>query len=268
MGMLEWALDYADQGIAVFPLHTIISGECSCGISDCSSPGKHPIYARGVLAHGVKEATKDKELIKRWWSRWPEANIGVATGLVSGLFVVDVDGELGKKTMRKLQRRYGKLRTRIAQTGNGVHLFSRSGGREIKNHVGIVPGVDIRGCGGYVVAPPSKHVAGKRYVFSNELGLSDAPGWVIQMVTPKRAAATHTPQRDRDGPKDPQFINQIPDGQRNKKLSMIAIGLVKYQNYSESDLGNYMEEVNRTKCRPPVNDRELRGICRKALRYK
>ena len=269
MKMVDWALDYAGQGIAVFPLHSISSGQCTCGHSDCSSPGKHPIYAKGILEHGVKEATKNKTLIQTWWGQWPDANIGVATGLISGLFVVDVDGEQGKQTMRRLQRRYGKLETRLARTGNGAHLFFRSGGREIKNHVGIVPGVDIRGCGGYVVAPPSKHLSGKRYMFTNELELKEPPLWILQLVAPKNPTPTYKP-RHTDGPKQPlkpERVHNIPDGQRNKKLSQIAIGLVKHEGYSGPELERFMDEVNRTKCSPPVKDRELKGICRKALRY-
>ncbi len=267
--MVDWALHYADQGIAVIPLHSISSGQCSCGQSDCSSPGKHPIYEKGYLERGIKEATKDRITIQLWWDKWPNANIGIATGLVSGLFVVDIDGEKGKQTMRQLQRRYGKISTRVARTGNGAHLFFRNGGNEIKNHVGIVPGVDVRGCGGYVVAPPSKHISGRRYTFINDSDLREAPRWVLQMVAPKNVTPTYTPKRQ-DRPKEPlkvEWVHDIPEGGRNKKLSQIAIGLVKYENYSGDDLERFMKEVNRTKCSPPVNDRELRNICRKALRY-
>jgi hypothetical protein len=83
--MLDAALAYAQRGWAVLPLHTVRNGQCSCGNTTCSSPGKHP-----HTTHGVKDATTDKATIEQWWSQWPEANIGIATGAISRLVVLDV----------------------------------------------------------------------------------------------------------------------------------------------------------------------------------
>jgi hypothetical protein len=91
--MMKVALWYASRGHRVFPLHYPARGLdaklwCSCGKADCSSKAKHP-----RTEHGVKDATTDEALIKKWWKRWPEANIGIALG--DGVFVLDVDPRAG-----------------------------------------------------------------------------------------------------------------------------------------------------------------------------
>ena len=85
---LEAALSYARKGWQVLPLHSIRpDGGCTCGNPGCGSPGKHP-----RTQHGVKDATTDEKLIRTWWSRWPDANVGVATGPASGIWwSFDVD---------------------------------------------------------------------------------------------------------------------------------------------------------------------------------
>ena len=82
--MLEWALRYAEK-LKVFPLHGIVDGRCTCG-KDRGQAGKIPIHKAGF--HG---ATDDALQIKQWWSRHPNANIGIPMG--NGLFVIDIDGE-------------------------------------------------------------------------------------------------------------------------------------------------------------------------------
>src|ERR1039457_6496513 len=77
---------YAKHGFPVFPVHTVTGGKCSCEAPECDHPGKHPRTMRGF-----KEATTDLQRIAGWWRRWPDANIGIATGKASGLLVVDVD---------------------------------------------------------------------------------------------------------------------------------------------------------------------------------
>ena len=96
--LLSEALQYAAGGWHVLPLHTPKSDGCSCGKIDCTSAGKHP-----RTASGLKQASKSVETIRRWWGRWPEANIGIATGPESGLCVLDVDGEEGQTALRELE---------------------------------------------------------------------------------------------------------------------------------------------------------------------
>ena len=84
MSMLEHALEYAALGLQVLPLYGInAAGRCACGNPDCKSPGKHP-----MTRSGVKAATDNAGLIQRWWTEEPNANIGIATGLNSGVWVL------------------------------------------------------------------------------------------------------------------------------------------------------------------------------------
>src|SRR5258705_14017677 len=104
----------------IFPCHSIVPGAagfaCSCG-KNCNSPGKHP-RTRG----GFKDASDDPAQIRRWWSKWPDANIALATG--SGLVVIDVDGGQSGAEIKGLGGGNEAIpETPLAQTGSGVHLL-------------------------------------------------------------------------------------------------------------------------------------------------
>jgi hypothetical protein len=160
--MLKWALLYARLGLAVFPVHTIRNGWCSCGKPDCKrSAGKHP-----MTRHGYKDATTDPATLRNWWTLWPDANIGIATGRVSGIVVLDVDGEDGEQRLAKFAREYGVLPpTAEVKTPRGRHLYFRY--PPGVDHVPSVAkgGLDIRADAGFVIAPPSLHFSGERYAW-------------------------------------------------------------------------------------------------------
>jgi len=156
MTVLEHALRYARRGWRVFPIWPIRNGRCACGTACGRDGGKHPI---GRLApHGVHDATTAEATITRWWTDTPDANIGIATGAVSGLVVLDVDGEDGEASLAALEREHGPLpATPTVLTGKGRHLYFTYPGVPVPNRVRVAPGLDVRGDGGYVVAPPSTH---------------------------------------------------------------------------------------------------------------
>jgi hypothetical protein len=151
------ALGYAAVGIAVLPLHTPAPGSgCSCSDgAACASPGKHP-----RLRHGLLEASHDPAAVAAWWRRWPQANVGLVTGSV--LDVCDIDTNAGLHAVLDLLdvvRPPGPL----IRTGAGWHLWYAAS--DLPSRVGLLPGVDWRGRGGLVVAPPSLHASGARYTF-------------------------------------------------------------------------------------------------------
>jgi hypothetical protein len=164
--MLDTALAYAQRGWAVLPIHTMINGTCSCGKPSCSGPGKHP-----RTGHGVKDATTDEATIRRWWEQHPDANIGIATGAISNLVVLDVDPRHGgHESLEQWKAQYGDdfLNTVTSCTGGGgLHLLYTHPGQPMKNWVSLAPGLDIRGDGGYIVAPPSLHGSGRRYAWKH-----------------------------------------------------------------------------------------------------
>ncbi len=167
MTTLEYALQYARQGWAVFPLHAVIDERCTCGKEDCSSPGKHPL-ANG----GFKNATKDLETIRRWWGQEPCPNIGIATGSISGLLIVDVDlgpEKEGEASLQSLEDEVGPLpQNMIVLTGGGgYHIYLRMPDQPIPSSAGkLGKNLDVRADGGYVVAPPSSHISGFNYEWS------------------------------------------------------------------------------------------------------
>lgn len=184
---------YADHGWPVIPLHTPTAVGCSCSRpTDCGSPGKHP-----RTEHGLRDATIDPLEVRSWWNRWPEANVGIATGPASGLLVLDVDLPDGPDSLAQIEARYGRLPSTCEQrTGSGGRqlLFAHPA-QPIGNRTGALPGIDVRGDGGYVVVPPSRHASGERYRWTGRAPAAAAPDWLVTLLTRDR---TH--QRPRTVP--------------------------------------------------------------------
>ena len=138
------ALYYASRGWAVFPL---------------VPRDKIPLIGKKQGGNGLHDATSDVDQITQWWTETPEANIGLVTGNASGLVVVDVDGENGEAALAQ----YGTLPETVeSRTGKGRHLLFTA--QDVRNSAGkLGPQLDVRGEGGYIVAPPSIHPNGHRY---------------------------------------------------------------------------------------------------------
>jgi len=231
------ALSYAQRGWFVFPCHTVTNGGCSCRQADCGSPGKHP-----RIAGGLKSASADPETIARWWARWPSANVAVRTGAVSGLVVVDIDPDHGGgATIRDLVDRHGPLtRGPVVRTGSGGwHAYFRHPGDPIHNSAGtrLGAGVDVRGDGGYVIAPPSRHASGHQYTWRSTGELPDLNDWLHQrLVIPihvERSQRTEPIRLDaaisawaRSALDDEATrVRDAPSGRRNHTLNRAAFCL-------------------------------------------
>ena len=198
MTMLPAALAYAQRlGWPVFPVHGISNGHCTCGSVKCERPGKHPVG--NLVPHGLKDASTDVEVINHWWRAAPWANIGVATGAVSGLAVLDVDViKGGDESLFDLERTHGKLPdTVMALTGSGGYhyLFAHPGsGVRIKNSVdNLGVGLDVRGDGGYIVVAPSLHIKGKQYTWEESCKplvtpIAPLPAWLLEKVRDAKKA--------------------------------------------------------------------------------
>ena len=160
----EHALAYAVRGWQVFAI---------------KAQSKEPATRRGFY-----EATSNPATIRRWFGCGYPYNIAVRTGEPSGVFVLDVDGEIGTASQHKLTREYGPLpHTLVSITGKGRHLWFRTDGQPVPCNISkIAPGIDIRGDGGYVVAPPSIHPSGTIYRWANDLPPVTAPEWLVKLA--------------------------------------------------------------------------------------
>ena len=164
------ALAYARRGVPVFP---------------CEARGKRPL-----TASGFRDAATDPGRIEAWWRRWPGANVGVPTGPRSGLLVLDVDPrEGGDESLEALERRRGAApRTTRARTGGGgSHLYFRyPAGPAVANSAGFLgSGLDVRGEGGYVVAPPSRTTG--PYEWIDRSSPAEA-GWLLARLEEREKA--------------------------------------------------------------------------------
>lgn len=199
MTPLKWALAYAEFGWHVLPLHHPKDGRCSCG-EDFASPAKHPIGA--LVPHGLTDATRDPDIIRRWWDRWPSANIGVRTGPESNLLVVDIDADkAGFDSWAKLEAENPEyeLTKEAATGGGGTHLLfswpDRIDLKLLRNSAGkLGAGLDVRAANGYIVAPPSIHISGNPYTWCDATRkIQPPPAWLVDLLTTK----TPTPPAER-----------------------------------------------------------------------
>lgn len=143
---------------AVFPIHSLAQKGCTCGNPNCKSIAKHP-----MTEHGFKDATTDYKLIKKWWDNKPYANVGIVTGRISNLVVIDIDPQHnGDESFKNLEREYGSLpNTLMVKTGGGGYHFYFSYPKNVEKIPNIAnlqgyEGIDVKGDNGYIIAPPSK----------------------------------------------------------------------------------------------------------------
>ena len=183
MPMVEAALTYAHNGWLIFPL---------------SPSSKSPLKG----SQGYKDATRDAEKIQLWWQRYPMANIGLATGNLSGLIVLDVDPHHGgHPSFKTLEKRYGPLpQTRMSRTAHGgLHRFYQhpNDGQRYPNAVELegLAGIDVRGDGGYVVLPPSKLYNRLSYMWGkSDMPIAPAPDWLLHALLNQQSQNEQTPQ--------------------------------------------------------------------------
>lgn len=263
--LFDAALRYADSGWRVFPLHGIVAGQCTCGLK-CDSPGKHP-----RTKQGLKDATVDMDLIESWWTRWPESNIGIATGPESGLWVVDIDNKrsvevghrlvgVGDHSIAEMEYEHDPFpETWIVETGGGGrHLYFSwtpgCGG----NRASLRPGIDIRGDGGYVVAPPSVHASGHLYRHEDEGVLPvPAPVWLLEIAAHERTTA------DAIG-----FDEQVGEGGRNQFLHDIGARYRREYGFSDFQIYGLLQSHNTRQCQPPLGADEVSRIATNVSRYE
>lgn len=195
--LLAAVVDYTRRGWPVFPLHEARTfgpkagpdrARCTCSNAVCDRQAKHP-----RTANGLHEATCQPSVIEEWWTRWPTANVGIATG--HGFDALDLDGP---DALDRLDDAPGATPDPVAGpmvlTGRGLHIYVAPTGAG--NRTAMLPSVDWRGRGGYVVAPPSMHHTGVPYqwtaLYDEDTPIVTAAPWLAALArneTPR--SSTH-----------------------------------------------------------------------------
>lgn len=255
------AREYAARDWAVLPVHSPAESPtgCDCGRGKCTSPAKHPRTARGV-----KDATKDIATLREWWERWPRANVGIATGAASGIVVLDVDPDKGGgHSLAELKQHHGAppQTPTVLTGGGGRHLYFTAPSVPIRNKVGLAPGLDLRGDGGYVVAPPSVHASGNRYRWApglspDEMQLAPMPDWLFKIATEDRRKNGTAP-----GARD-----TVREGARNDYLTSVG-GFLRARGLNQQGVEAALVALNSAVCSPPLSEEEVRGVAASVSRY-
>lgn len=194
--VLKAAQDYAAKGWAVFPLHTIVNGRCTCG-KDCGKDAaKHP-----RTQNGLKDASTDPDQIQKWFGDGSQpSNIAIVTGAVSGITVLDIDiHKGGDETWQALIADHGEPLTLTVETGSGgAHFYFRYNSALKTSANTLGKGVDVRNDAGYVVAPPSVHKSGNKYKFIDENApLADLPTYLCQRRETRGRPRKDDPRRNK-----------------------------------------------------------------------
>jgi putative DNA primase/helicase len=231
------AINYSKQGWAVFP---------------CTS--KVPL-----TPNGFKDASNDPATVESLFAAHPNANIGLVTGKISGIFVVDIDiknGAGGAESLIELEKRNGLVPpTKESLTwSGGRHLFFKYPEEGVGCRTGIRPGIDIRGDGGYIIAPPSV-VNGRPYAWEvSNHPIVEAPDWLLEMLSEKKPDLDMT---------QPQVFEK---GKRNSTLASLA-GKMRRLGCDQDQIEQHLLKINQDSCKPPLPERTVRKIAQSISRY-
>jgi hypothetical protein len=237
------ALDYLGHGWSVIPVEP---------------RGKKPLLAWTEF----QNRRPRPEEVLAWFDRHPRANLAIVTGALSGVVVVDIDpGHGGDAALELLVREHGPLpATPTARSGGGgLHFYFAHPGVPTPNRAGLRPGIDVRGDGGCVVAPPSLHASGERYRWLDSRAPRDVapaplPDWLLLLATGRSRGRKLAEWR--------QLVQaRIPEGRRNSTLASLA-GHLLWHGVDAEVLLTLLHAWNRSHCVPPLPDAEVAQVVR------
>jgi len=208
----------------------------------------------------LQQARADAATVAQWLAHWPDANIGIVTGEISNLIVLDVDPKHGgDDSLALLERRFGALPETVeAHTGGGGrHLYFTHPGGFVANRVGLAQGIDLRGDGGYIVAPPSLHPSGRLYTWApgrspEETALAALPRWLLFAGAAPRARRSLADWR--------VLVHEgVNEGERNTTIASLT-GHLLWHGVDPQVALELMLAWNRLRCRPPLDDEEVARV--------
>lgn len=280
--LVDHALDYAARGWFVHPLHNIVNGRCTCGKAgeECTGPGKHP-----RITGWQNKATTDAATIQGWWKQWPNANIGIATGL-SHLCVIDLDVKHNEPSIVNWNRLVAEHIIRetgpeVTTPSKGAHIYFSANGHNLRNTAGkLAAGIDTRADGGYVVAPPSVTDIGEYFwtITPEECNTPQLPESLVTLLIEYAPKSEPVSPGQPSGsstiimPDQKQWVVDLlhqpcPQGQRNETLTRLA---GYFRNLlPEPVVARLLLDWNATRCTPPLTESEVRqNIRHKFQRYE
>jgi hypothetical protein len=240
--MMNEALKYAKMGLSIIP----------CG------PDKRPLEK--WLAYQEKRATEEE--IRAWWNKYPNANIGIVTGLISGITVLDCDSTGAISKFREVY----KGMTPCVKTPRGIHFYFKyePGVRNTVKVAGL--DLDIRGDGGYVIAPPSVNSEGLSYAWQRELkdfsALSSFDG-IKDFFVFNRESQNNNKSESHKSQESQPVTEYFISGRRDNDLFHAANCLIK--GYAEN---NFVYQVIKTlaeNCNPPFPEKEIEAKIQSAI---
>lgn len=251
--MIESALNYASRGWPVFPLHGIVNGRCTCRDPECGqNSGKHP-----RINGWQQQATTDEGRIREWWDQWPDANIGIPTGLSFGLGVLDVDPRhRGDETLQNLINEHENLpETFCVQTGGGGEHYYFRLIESLGCRTGFIQGLDFKANGGYVVGHGSLHLSGNQYVLRHDGELAPLPTWLADLVRSRNQSSA----QDNPGLSSRDWVSNaimgVDDGYRGDSAARLA-GHFIGMGLSDSEVTQFLLMWNQRN-NPPMNPQRV-----------
>ncbi|WP_333841205.1 bifunctional DNA primase/polymerase [Pelomicrobium sp.] len=208
------------------------------------------------------------EELEAWFHRCGDANLAIVTGAMSQVVVLDVDPRHGgEASLAALIAEHGALPVTVEAItgGGGRHYYFSHPGGVVPNRVAIASGLDLRGDGGMVVAPPSRHPSGRRYAWvpgrsPDEVPLAPVPPWLLRLVLPARPRAGHPITHWRT------LVQEgVAQGQRNNTIASLA-GHLLWHGVDPQVVLELLLAWNRVRCRPPLADDEVVRVVESILR--
>jgi hypothetical protein len=220
--MLEAAFAYANRNVSVFPCERKVP----------------------LTTGGFKNATCDMKQLIQWWSKNPKAQIGVPTGHVNNLVVLDVDSPEAAEAVGKMN--LPPSFTVQTRSGRWQIWFRQPEGAKSKNSVEKLGAkLDVRGDGGYVIAPPSvHHETNEPYRVVKDLPWAEAPAFLLESSSGN--GNSHS------------GVDIIPEGQRHRTLLALA-GSLRARGFSRDMVLSQLRITNQ-QCVPPKPESELEAI--------
>jgi hypothetical protein len=204
------AFAYLKQGLSVIPVKT---------------KGKTPLVDWKIYT----QRKPTQEEILKWFQNQPNVNVGIVTGEISGLICVDLDGQEGIEEAKRLEL----VSNAEVITGKGKHLYYKWQSN-IQNAVRIKPGIDIRGDGGFVVAPPSIHENGKRYRWLRPLNIKELQEFPKELLKTEKLSDISKSIVGKEQGWIAKALEEMKDGNIDNTFTSI-LGRLRYDGWSSSD---------------------------------